>query len=134
MLPKRLPDTDFTGFKWAGDDWVGYYHCGRLRAELDTCKATPDELASWLEAAVRGAEQGMPIILNWIKAQPRRPALPSYLVLLEASIYHDRSDALAYRDGAGWVQEGEATHFTLAMAELVRNEQLPNKTRLEEVW
>lgn len=134
MLPKRLPDIDFTGFKWGNDDEVGYYHCGRLRAELNTCQAAPDELASWLEAAVRGAEQGMSATLRWIQAQPRRPALPSYLVLLEASIYHDRSDALAYRNGVGWVQEGEGTRYELSEATRLQADLMPNKTRLEEVW
>lgn len=116
-----------------GDDWVGYYHCGRVRAELDLSQATSDELASWLEATVRGAEQGISTILRWLKVQ-RRPDNPLYLVLLEASIYPDRPDALAYRDGAGWVQEGDGTQLTFAMARLIQDEQLPNKTRLEEVW
>lgn len=133
MLPKRLPDTDFTGFRWGNDDEVGYYHCGRLRAELNTCKATPDELAAWLEAAVRGADQGMSATLRWIKATAR-PANPKYLVILEASIYQDRPDSLAYRRGVGWVQEGEGTHYALSEATRLQADLLPNKARLEEVW
>lgn len=134
MLPKRLTDTDFTGFRWGDNDHVGYYHCGRIRAELDPAYASIGELRSWLEAAVRGEAEGLNNMLRWLEAPQRRPDFVAYRVILEASIVRGHDGALAYNDDNGWVPEDAGTGYSLDKARGLQMDLMPNKTRLEEVW
>ena len=135
MLPKRLPSTDFTGFK-IDDDELAFYLHGRKRWELDRRGADTRELDKALGILVKCQDthdlDDTMEILGYSKNSFIEPT--RYLIVLDASI--TPTDALVYNESVGWVAEsrGEGTAFLHAEAKQRQIQFSPSLTRLEVVW